>query len=204
MFSILLFMMIGGSDMINLPSPDYTDASIEECMERRRSVRSYKGKEISLQQISNIMWAAQGITEDRYEFRTVPSAGATYPLEIFIAKNDGLFRYVPQSHGLKKESDKDLRQAIAKAALGQGFIANAGMVVIITAVFERTALRYGRRAARYVHIEVGHCAQNIHLEAVALGLGSVPIGAFRDDELSEVLKLRNEEPLYIIPVGYPR
>ena len=204
MFSILLVVMMGGSEMLVLPAPEYTDASIEECMEQRRSVRGYKDKELSLQQLSNVLWAAQGITEDRYEFRTVPSAGATYPLEIFIAKKDGLYRYVPQSHGLKQESDKDLRQAIAKAALGQGFIAGAGAVIVITAIFDRTTNRYGNRGVYYIYIEDGHCAQNIHLEAVALGLGSVPIGAFRDGELSKVLKLRNEEPLYIIPVGHPR
>jgi len=201
----MLFMLIsGGGDMTQLPAPDFTNASIEECMEERRSVRSYKDKELSLQQISNILWAAQGITEDRYGFRTVPSAGATYPLEIFIAKKDGLFRYIPSSHALKHEIDSDIRKDIANAALGQGFISGAGLVVVITAIFERTALRYGNRATRYVYIEAGHCAQNIHLEAVALGLGSVPVGAFRDESLSKILKLKNEEPLYIIPVGYPR
>lgn len=201
----LLFLLIGaGDDMISLPAPDFTNASIEECMEQRRSVRGYKDKELSLQQISNILWAAQGITEERRGFRTVPSAGATYPLDVFVAKKDGLYRYIPASHALKQEIGKDTRKEIAKAALGQGFISDAGMVVIVTAVFERTALRYGDRAARYVHIEAGHCAQNIHLEAVALGLGSVPVGAFQDEELSKLLKLKDEEPLYIIPVGYPR
>ena len=190
--------------MTTLPPPEYTDASIEECMEGRRSVRGYKDKGLSLQQISNVLWAAQGITEERYEFRTVPSAGATYPLEVFVAKKDGLFRYIAHSHALKQESDKDLRQAIAKAALGQGFIAGAGAVIVITAIFDRTTNRYGNRGKNYVYIEAGHCAQNIHLEAVALGLGSVPIGAFRDDDVSSVLKLKDEEPLYIIPVGYPR
>jgi SagB-type dehydrogenase family enzyme len=188
--------------MVNLPAPDFTDASIEKCVEKRRSVRSYKDKELTLGQISNILWAAQGITDDMRGFRAVPSAGATYPLEIFVAKKDGLYRYLPGSHGLKREMDKDIRKDIANAALGQGFIAKAGMVVVITAVFERTALRYGNRAVRYVHIEVGHCAQNIHLEAVALGLGSVPIGAFNDEKLSTLLKLKDEEPLYIIPVGH--
>ena len=201
----LLFLLVsGGDDMISLPAPDFSNASIEECMEKRRSVRGYKDKELSLQQISNMLWAAQGITEERRGFRTAPSAGATYPLEVFIAKKDGLFRYIPHSHGMKREIGKDIRKDIANAALGQGFISNAGMVVVITAVFERTALRYGNRAARYVHIEAGHCAQNIHLEAVALGLGSVPVGAFRDDDLSKLLKLKDEEPLYIIPVGHPR
>ena len=201
----LLFVLVGGGDnLIKLPAPDFTNASIEVCMEKRRSVRAFKDQELSLQQISNIIWAAQGITEDRNEFRTAPSAGATFPLEVFVAKKDGLYRYVPTSHGLKQETAKDIRKDIAKAALGQGFISNAGLVIIIAAVFERTAMRYGGRAARYVHMEAGHCAQNIHLEAVALGLGSVPVGAFRDEDLSKALKLKDEEPLYIIPVGYPR
>ena len=201
---VLLLLINVGSDVIKLPPPDFTNASIEECMGTRRSVRGYQKEELSLQQISNILWSAQGTTEERYGFRTAPSAGATYPLEVFIAKKDGLFRYIPSSHGLKQEMSKDIRRDIAKAALGQGFISDAGLVVIITAVFERTAMRYGDRAVRYVHMEAGHCAQNIHLEAVALGLGSVPVGAFRDGELSNVLKLDREEPLYIIPVGHPR
>jgi SagB-type dehydrogenase family enzyme len=201
----ILFLLMGeGIDMIKLPAPDFTNASIEECMEARRSVRGYQDKELSLHQISNILWSAQGITEDRYGFRTAPSAGATYPLEVFIAKKDGLFRYIPSSHGMKQEMSKDIRKDIAKAALGQGFISDAGLVVIITAIFERTATRYGDRAVRYVYIEAGHCAQNIHLEAVALGLGSVPVGAFRDNELTKLLKLKDEEPIYIIPVGYVR
>ena len=201
---VFLLLINVGSDVIKLPPPDFTNASVEECMEARRSVRGYQEKELSLQQISNILWSAQGITEERYGFRTAPSAGATYPLEVFIAKKDGLFRYIPSSHGLKQEMSKDIRRDIAKAALGQGFISDAGLVVIVTAVFERTAMRYGDRAVRYVHIEAGHCAQNIHLEAVALGLGSVPVGAFRDGELSKALKLDREEPLYIIPVGHQR
>jgi SagB-type dehydrogenase family enzyme len=105
---------------------------------------------------------------------------------------------------MKQEMSKDIRKDIAKAALGQGFISDAGLVVIITAIFERTATRYGDRADRYVYIEAGHCAQNIHLEAAALGLGSVPVGAFRDNELTKLLKLQDEEPIYIIPVGYVR
>lgn len=202
MLPIFLFVMMGGDNMVKLPAPEFTGMSVEKCMEIRRSVRSYKDQALSLQQVSNILWAAQGITEDRYGFRTAPSAGATYPLEIFIAKEDGLFRYVPESHGIKREIDKDIRGDIAKAALGQRFISDAGMVVIVTAIFERTTRRYSKRGVHYVYIEAGHCAQNIHLEAVALGLGSVPVGAFRDDDLRSVLKLRGEEPLYIIPVGY--
>ncbi len=204
MLPILLCIIVGGNDMVKLPVPDYTDRSIEECIEQRRSIRSYKDKALTVQQISNILWSCQGLTEEDHEFRAAPSAGATYPLIVFVAKSDGLFRYIPESHGLKQEMTKDIRRDIANAALGQRFINDAGLVVIITAIYERTTQRYGERGIRYVHIEAGHCAQNIHLEAVALGLGSVPVGAFDDDRLSSVLKLKNEKPLYIIPVGYAR
>ena len=204
MFSIIFCVLLGGNDMIKLPDPEFTNRSIEECIELRRSVRSYKDKGLTLKQISNILWSAQGFTEDRYGFRAVPSAGATYPLVVYIAKKDGLYRYIPESHGLKHEIKKDVRKDIANGALGQGFISDAGAGIIITAIYERTTQRYGDRGIRYVHIEAGHCAQNIHLEAVALGLGSVPVGAFNDDGLSKLLKLEREKPLYIIPVGYPR
>jgi SagB-type dehydrogenase family enzyme len=136
-------------------------------------------------------------------FRAAPSAGATYPLEIFIAKSDGLFRYIPKSHSLKKEISQDLRIDIAKAALNQMFIADAGLVIVLTAVPDRTTWRYGERGIRYINNEIGHCAQNIHLEVVALGLGSVPIGAFDDGKLKKVMQLEDEEPLYIVPVGFP-
>ncbi len=189
--------------MVKLPAPKFTDASIEVCIRNRRSIRNFKSKDLSLQEISNLLWAAQGITEKKYGFRSAPSAGATYPLIIFIAKSDGLFQYIPETHSLKIKSHNDLRPDIAEAALNQNFIKDAGMVMVITAIFERTTARYGKRGIRYVHNEVGHCAQNIHLEAVALGLGSVPIGAFDDQMLKELLGLSQEDPLYIIPVGYP-
>ncbi|HEC78083.1 MAG TPA: SagB/ThcOx family dehydrogenase [candidate division WOR-3 bacterium] len=190
--------------MIRLPEPKFTNKSIEECIRTRRSIRDFKDKEIPLAVISNILWAAQGITDEENGFRAAPSAGATYPLEIFYATKDGFFRYIPESHGVTKEQDGDLRKAIAHAALEQNFIAEAGMVIVIAAIFGRTTGRYGERGIRYVYNEVGHCAQNIHLEAVAAGLGSVPIGAFDDLELKGILAFVEEDPLYIIPVGYPR
>jgi len=196
------FLINKGEDMIKLPEPVFTNRSIETCIQARRSIRSFQDYDLTLQEISNILWAAQGITDTVNNFRTVPSAGATYPLEILIAKKDGLFQYIPQSHSLKKLAHTDLRVDIAKAALAQMFIGNAGIVVIIAAAFERTTWRYGQRGERYVNNEVGHCAQNIHLEAVALDLGSVPIGAFDDDQIRNIL-LFDAEPLYIIPVGKP-
>jgi SagB-type dehydrogenase family enzyme len=188
--------------MTKLSVPHFTNRSIEACIEARRSIRNFKNDSLTLQEISNILWAAQGITDKTHGFRSSPSAGATYPLELFVAKHDGLFRYIPQSHVLKKQSDRDVRKDIAEAALNQMFIADAGLVIVITAIFERTTYRYGKRGIQYVYNEVGHCAQNIHLEAVALGLGSVPIGAFDDEELKRILGLKEEEPVYIIPVGH--
>lgn len=200
---LLFFILTTGADaMIKLPEPEFTDKSIEECIQQRRSIRSFKDKTLSLQEISNIMWVAQGITDNERGYRAVPSAGATYPLILYYATKHGLFRYIPESHGIKQTIEKDLRKDIAKAALSQMFIADAGMVIVITALFENTTWRYKERGVRYVHNEVGHCAQNIHLEAVALGLGSVPIGAYHDDELKELLELDQEEPLYIIPIGH--
>ncbi len=199
-----LVLITKGGEMVDLPKPQFTNVSLEECIQKRRSVRNFENKELSLQQISNILWSAQGITDSVRELRAVPSAGATYPLEIFVAKRDGLFRYIPDGHKLKKEIDGDIRKEIAKAALSQMFIADAGIVIVITAVYNRTARRYGERAYRYINNEVGHCAQNIHLEAVALRLGSVPVGAFDDEKIKKILKLEEEEPLYIIPVGYTK
>lgn len=189
--------------MVELPVPEYTNKSIEECILARRSIRQFQDKDIPLSSISLLVWAAQGITAKR-GFRAAPSAGATYPLEIFLAKRDGLFRYIPQHHALKKEKTGDMRSEIAECALNQMFIADAGIVFVITGIFERTTRRYGERGVQYVHNEVGHCAQNIHLAAVALGLGSVPIGAFNDGELKQLLELDDERPLYIVPVGFPR
>lgn len=203
-FICLILFCNKGAEMIKLPEPESTNKSIEECIGARRSIRRFKDKDLTYEEIANILWAAQGITDKNRSLRAAPSAGATYPLEIFIAKKDGLFRYIPQTHALKKEKTEDLRKDIAKAALNQMFIADAGLVIIITAVFDRTTSRYGDRGIRYVYNEVGHCAQNIHLEAVALGLGSVPIGAYDDDKLKEILGLEQEEPLYIIPVGYSK
>jgi SagB-type dehydrogenase family enzyme len=203
MITMILFNK-PGDDMVKLPVPQFTNKSIEACIEARRSVRNFKDENLTLQDISNILWAAQGITDKSRGFRSAPSAGATYPLELFIAKHDGFFRYVPQSHALKKEKEKDLRKDIAKAALSQMFIADAGLVVIISAVFDRTTWRYGERGIQYVYNEVGHCAQNIHLEAVALKLGSVPIAAFDNKKLKQVCGFQEEEPVYIIPVGQPK
>lgn len=148
------------------------------------------------------MWSAQGITGENGH-RAAPSAGATYPLEIRIVNPDGIFHYIPEDHKLMKEQAGDLRPALSKAALGQSSVASAGCNFVISAVYERTTGRYNERGKMYVHMEAGHCAQNIHLQAVALGLGSVPVGAFKEEEVRKFLILPKDEiPLYIIPVGH--
>ncbi len=202
---LFLLPLIFLASEIKLPKVETGDMSLEEAIKRRRSVRSYEKTELTLQQLSQLLWASQGITDSVRGFRSAPSAGALYPLKVYLIKKDGIFEYIPSSHSIVKKVDGDKRGELCKAALWQSFIKEAPVSFVITAIYERTTVKYRERGIRYVHIEVGHSAQNIHLEAVALGLASVPVGAFKDDEVKKVLFLPpSEEPLYIIPVGYAR
>jgi SagB-type dehydrogenase family enzyme len=161
-------------------------------------------KSLTLEQISQLTWAAQG-QDSTSRYRTTPSAGATYPLELFVITDEGMFRYLPAKHALEKLADQDLRSRLASAAWGQEFIRAAPMTLVFAADFSRTTGRYGERGVRYVFMETGHAAQNVHLQAEALGLGSVAVGAFDDAAVSTVLSLpRNLEPLYMVAVGYYR
>lgn len=189
---------------IKLPKPDLKGSiPLEQTVARRRSRRDFSSRPLTLKQISQLVWSAQG--EEAKGFRTAPSAGATYPLEVFVVTEKGLFHYLPAKHSLESITDKDLRSGLASAALGQKFIAQAPATIIFAAHFERTTGHYGQRGVRYVFMEAGHSAQNIHLQAEALGLGSVAVGAFDDDSVSKVLKLPDHlEPIYIVVVGYCR
>ncbi|MHA1490481.1 MAG: SagB/ThcOx family dehydrogenase [Promethearchaeota archaeon] len=179
---------------------------IEECIFERKSIRKYDDKEIEIEKISQILWAGQGKKGIKRYTRTVPSAGATYPLELrVILKNKGLFRFDIERNTLEMEIEGKICEDLARASWKQLFICDSPFIIIICADFSRTTKRYGDRGIRYVFMEVGHCAQNIHLEAVALNLVSVPIGAFKDKKVKEILKLpENIAPLYIIPIGYPK
>lgn len=190
---------------IKLPEPVVKgEVSVEECIATRRSIRAYLSKPLTMAQLSQLLWSAQGITNPG-GLRASPSAGATYPLEIRVVTSDGVFHYIPLGHKLIRETQLDLRKKLAQCALGQSFIGEAPADFVISCVYERTTQRYEERGIRYVHMEAGHTAENIHLQAVAFGLGSVPIGAFYDSKVKELLNLPpNEEPLYIIPVGYPK
>jgi len=166
-----------------------------------------------MKQLSQILWAAQGITQEGGFKRAAPSAGALYPLEIFavVGKNSikglkaGAYQYIPASHAVKLSLKSDLRAKIADAALEQNFIAEAPLVIVITADYNRTAKKYGGRAPRYVHIEVGHTGENIMLQSICLDLSSAIVGAFYDEKIASTLQLPPElKPLLIIPVGYKK
>ena len=207
---------------IKLPSPQLKGkVSLEETILRRRAVRRYRRDPLDLSQLSQILWSAQGITGTR-EFRAAPSAGATYPLEIFVfvgkqgviaseAKQApeelqaGIYHYEADSHSLSLHKPADLRPDLARATLDQEFIIDAPVDIVICALYHRTSYRYGRRGERYVHIEVGHVGQNLFLQAEALGLGAGIVGAYSDEQIAKVLGLPSElTPLLIMPVGYKK
>ncbi len=206
-----------------LPEPRRAgEVSLEEVLELRRSVRAFVDTPLTEAEIGQLLWAAQGVTDPLTEaeigqllwaaqgvtddagHRTTPSAGALYPLEIYVATSNGLFRYNPARHGLALHAPGDRRPHMQAAGLYQDAIGDAPAIFVIAAVYQRTEVKYGARAPRYVHMEAGHAGQNILLEAVALGLAAVPMGAFDDALLSEALALpEDQRPLYLIPVGYP-
>jgi len=195
---------------IPLPSPQATGPlSVEEALAKRRSVREYRPEPLTMAEVGQLLWAAQGITQPG-GYRTAPSAGATYPLEILLLAGSvrdlspGLYRYRPPEHALVPLLEKDLRIKLAAAALHQSCVKDGAAALVITAIYERTTEKYGQRGLRYVHMEVGYASENIHLQATALGLGTVAVGAFHDDRVQELLNLpANEHPLLIMPVGKP-
>jgi SagB-type dehydrogenase family enzyme len=194
---------------IKLSKPEASDrSSIEELIEKRRSIRRYTDKDLSESIISRILWAAQGISSED-GLRTSPSAGALYPLEVHVVAGEGsglepgTYRYISEEHMLVQEIEGDLREKLSKAALSQPMIKNAYVSIVISAIYPRITSKYGKRGIRYAHMEAGHAAQNVYLLGVELGIGTCAVGAFEDEEVRKVLKMpANEEPLYILPLGY--
>jgi len=205
--------------VIKLPSPHLSGkVSLEEAISRRRSVRRYRREPLDLGQLGQLLWAAQGLT-GAGPVRAAPSAGRTYPLEIFVVVGErsivvrepkqgaqeiesGIYHYEADSHSLGLHRPADLRAELAGAALDQQFLVEAPVDIVICALTDRTSARYGERAERYVNMEAGHVGENIHLQAVALGLASVEVGAFDDEQVRKVLDVDNQtRPLYIMPVG---
>ena len=198
---------VGGR--IKLPEPRYeSETSVEEALSKRRSIRDYSGENLTLNEVSQLLWAAQGITAPPWGGRTAPSAGALYPLELYVVVGDvegidkGVYKYSREEHELEKVKEGDIRAELAEAAGGQECVRDAAIDIVFTAVYERTTRKYGERGIRYVHMEAGHAAQNVYLQAVSLDLGTVVIGAFIDDRVKELVNAgEQEKPLYIMPVG---
>ena len=194
--------------VIKLPEPRYEGTvSLEKAMRNRRSVRDYSRDPLTLAEVSQLLWAAQGITHVDGR-RTAPSAGALYPLELYLVVGNvksiskGLYKYRCRNHDLIRVGKGDPQPDLSSAALFQSSIKTGAAVIVFTAVYDRTTRKYGKRGIRYVHMEVGHVAQNVYLEAFSLGLGTVFVGAFNDRQVKNVLGLpEEEEPLGLMPVG---
>jgi len=191
---------------MKLPPPKLRgDVSVEQAIANRRSIRSYASDALSLDEVSQLLWCAQGVTHDG-DLRAAPSAGATLPMTVYLVAGDvdglepGVYRYQPNRHSLERTIEGDVRDELDAASLRQGMSREAPAGIVLAAEYERTTGRYGKRGIRYVHIEVGHIGQNISLQAEALGLATVAVGAFDDAAVKSVLQL-DEEPLYIMPVG---
>ncbi|HIP52763.1 MAG TPA: SagB/ThcOx family dehydrogenase [Chromatiales bacterium] len=196
---------------VMLPEPrQKSGLSIEQALLRRRSQREFSPAPLELMEVGQLVWAAQGISS-REGLRTAPSAGALYPLEVYLAAGHvtgleaGVYRYDQHRHRLVQVTAGDKRNSLADAAWGQAWVAEAPVVIVLAAVYECTTAKYGRRGLRYVHMEAGHAAQNLCLQGVSLGLGTTTVGAFSDDEVKRALGLTGSEaPLYLLPVGRPR
>lgn len=195
---------------ITLPAPDRDGPiSLEATLAKRRSVRDFAPGPLTTAEVAQLLWAGQGITGAGGR-RTAPSAGALYPLELIAAVGHvdavpaGVFRYDPNTHALARIGNSDRRQQLARAALSQAWVGDSAVIIAVVGVPRRTTAKYGERGRRYIYLEAGHAAQNICLQAVALGLAVTPIGAFRDDAVHDLLGLGAEaQPIYLLPVGRP-
>ena len=200
-----------GSKIIKLPKHAHRGIPLEEAIEKRRSVRNYSGKLLTLSQLSQLLFSAQGITGKLYDqpLRTAPSAGALYPIEVYVIANDveglphGIYHYAVLNHSLELVKSGDFRKEITAAGLEQEMLGDADVTFVLSAVFDRVRHKYGERGFRYAYIEAGHISQNIYLQSVSLGLGSVSIGAFLDEEINKLISIdgRTEAVIYLHAVG---
>ncbi len=193
---------------ISLPAPvKEGNVSVETALQKRRSVRSYAMTPLSLEDMGQLLWAAQGTTSP-HGFRTAPSAGALYPLEVYIVIgnvsgiNDGIYRYLPREHALNLIQSGDYRGKLSSAALGQACVREAPAVIVFTGISSRITGKYGQRGIQYMMMEAGHAAQNVCLQAVARQIGVVPVGAFKENQVRQIFQIdQSELPLYLLPFG---
>ena len=200
----------GGVMKLPLPKNEGT-VSVERAITQRRTIRAYMPQILILDQVSQLLWTAQGITEDSGFKRAVPSAGALYPMDVYAVVGQdsvdqieaGVYHYESKGHMLSQVTKQDLRNRFARAALLQMWMVKAPVNLVITAEYSRVTGKYGKRGVRYALIEAGHIGQNLFLQAEALGLKAGIVGAFHDKEVAEVMKLpRSHEPVLIMPIGY--
>jgi SagB-type dehydrogenase family enzyme len=192
--------------LIRLPDPEPSAAmSAAEAIARRRSRRAFAARDLSRGQLAGLCWAAQGITDPRQGFRAAPSAGALFPMTVFVVGREGVFEYEPGPHALRAARPGDVRRELRALALDQSYVATAPICLVVAMDVKRTASKYGIDAERYCLLEAGHIAQNVLIQATAMGLGAVPVGAFDVEEVAALLGLpRRLEPVYLIPVGHLR
>jgi SagB-type dehydrogenase family enzyme len=194
------------TESIQLPSPSYIGTrTLEEALVKRRSNRSFLDRPVELAAVGQLLWAGQGV-RDRSGGRTAPSAGGRYPLDLYVVNAEGMSLYLPEDHEMQAVGSEDLREGLYSAALFQDSIKQAPLVIVITTEYARAEHQYGEeRARRFALMEAGHVAQNILLQAYAMGLAGVAFGAFKDEQIAEVMQLPSErEPLYILALGYSR
>lgn len=206
-----LYKTYPDAEIVELPTPNYQGLTLEETLAKRRSVRHYSPKALSRLQLSQLLFAAQGVTQkmSRQLLRTAPSAGAFYPIETYILVNNvegveqGIYHYAVRQHALEMLKAGDFKRKIARAGLYQEMTGKANITLILTAIFDRARHKFGDRGFRYVYLEAGHISQNIYLQAVSLGLGSVCIGGFFDQEVNQLIGVdgRQESVIYLHAVG---
>lgn len=199
------------AEKVKLPEPDFKGLTVEEAIEKRRSIRNYSKQPITKAQLSQLLFAAQGLTGKMFgkRPRSAPSAGALYPFEIYAVVNNvqdlprGIYHYAVQDHALEKVKAGDFRSKITDAGLEQEMLGEAAVTFILSAIFDRVCHKYGDRGYRYVYMEAGHISQNIYLQAVSSGLGSVCAGAFSDEKVNRLIDVdgRTEAVIYLHAVG---
>lgn len=202
------------SKKIELPLPKQVETmSVDEAIRRRRSIRAFSSKSLTLEQLAYLLWASAGIQrkEDGYEFRTAPSAGALYPIETYLITNNvnglekALYHYLIKSHMLEELELGEFSITMANAALGQEMFLSSAATFVWTAIFDRSKWKYRQRAYRYVYLDAGHIAQNLVLAATSIGLGTCQVGAFYDEEVNRIIGIdgKEESTIYLSVVGYP-
>ena len=201
----------GVEKIIMLPEPQrISNFSLEEALQKRRSRRNYSGEPISLEQLSQLLWSAYGITKEPF-YKTVPSAGACYPMTIYVSVvkvkglKSGFYQYIPKEHQLELISTDNFTDQIYTCGYNQGCLRNQAITILMSADFDKITTRYGKRAYRYTYMEAGHISQNIYLQTESLDLATVAVGAYDEETLNKILPIPNKEDIiYLMPVGKKR